>query len=101
MMNGYWRIERMDCDEVTFERFVPGNLSEKEVITIVQRLACKHLSEDEIIEASMRRPSRTALLETLRGGKPHGKRTTISIDHGITYMASYWRADELDSPPKL
>jgi|SRR5579863_3780150 len=100
-MKSYWRIQRIDRFDVTFERFVAGNLSENEVTTIIQRLACKHLSEDEIIGASLRRPRRTALLETLRGGKPFGKRTTISIDHGITYMASYWRADELDSRPKL
>jgi hypothetical protein len=36
-MKGYWRIERMDCDEVTFERFVPGNFSEEEVTTIIQQ----------------------------------------------------------------
>jgi hypothetical protein len=69
-MKGYWRIERLDRLDVTYERFVPGNLSEDEVTAIIQRLACKHLSEDEIIGASLRRPRRTALLETLRGGNP-------------------------------
>jgi hypothetical protein len=81
-MKGYCRIECMNGFDVTYERFIPGNLSEDEVATIIQRLACKCLTEDEVIGASVRRPHRTALLETLRGGKPHGKRTTISIDHG-------------------
>jgi hypothetical protein len=69
-------------------------MSEEEIVTIVQRLACKHLSEAEIVAASLRKNKRTSLLEPLIGRPPQGLRTVISIGHGIEYRASYWRAGE-------
>jgi hypothetical protein len=94
----YWKIEVLDGFSVAFERYVRGDLTEAEITTILQRLACRNLNENEIISASLRRPARTALLEPVIGGPPsRGTRHTVFIQHDLTYMASCWRADELPS----
>jgi|ERR1700722_1004993 len=92
-----WRIEGYERFDKFFETRLPGHMTEKEIVTIIQRLACKHLSEPEIVTASLRKNRRTPLLEPLIGRPPQGLRTVISIDHGIEYRASYWRAGE--TPP--
>jgi hypothetical protein len=35
-----------------------GSLSESEMVVLLQRLTCRHLSEDEIVEASLRKSSK-------------------------------------------
>ena len=91
---GHWRIEGIDGTTTFYEAVLPGNLNDDEITTIIQRLASKHLSEDEIIGASLRKNRRTALLEPLRSRGSPNSRHTISIDHGIGYVASYRRPDE-------
>ena len=44
---------------------------------------------------------RNSLLEPLIGNRPISKRQTISIGHGVDYIASYWTEDELQSMPPL
>jgi aerobic-type carbon monoxide dehydrogenase small subunit (CoxS/CutS family) len=46
-----------------------SDLTEREVATIVQHLACRCLNEDEIVEASLRAPQKTRLLEPSVGGR--------------------------------
>jgi hypothetical protein len=42
----------------TFEADLPlGSLSEREMVVLLQRLACRHLSEEEIVDASVRKSS--------------------------------------------
>jgi hypothetical protein len=94
-MKHYWKIEAMDGFDTTFETLIPGNLTRTEVTTIIQRLACRHLTESEIISASLRKPRRTSLLEPLIGTRPASKRETVSIGHTVNYVASFWREDEL------
>jgi hypothetical protein len=94
-MKDFWRIEGYKQFDRVFQTRLPGNMSESEIVTIIQRLACRHLSEEEIVQASLRKNRRTSLLEPLIGRPPNGHRTTISIDHGTDYVASYWRAGEV------
>ena len=90
----YWLIEGYERFDRVFQTRLPGHMSEDEVVIIIQRLACRHLSEAEIVSASLRKGKRTSLLEPLVGRPPQGHRTVISIDHGTEYRASYWRAGE-------
>jgi hypothetical protein len=93
----FWLIEGYERFDRFFQTQLPGHMSDEEITTIIQRLACRHLSEAEIVAASLRKGKRTSLLEPLIGKAPHGLRTVISINHGTEYRASYWRADE--TPP--
>jgi hypothetical protein len=101
MPKAYWKIEVQKRFETTYSRYLSGDLTENEITVIIQRLACRHLSEEEIISASLRKPKKTSLLEAARGGPPHGTRAVIWIDHGTTYLASRWKADELPEAPNL
>lgn len=69
-MNGkhFWRIEGFDGTELVFETSVPlHHLSQKQVEEVLRRLTCRHLSENEIVEASLnRRAKRTMLLDIRR-----------------------------------
>lgn len=91
----YWKIAGYDGAEQTFEKLLPvGSLNEKEIVVLLQRLAAMHLNEDEIVSSSLRRnaPGYRSLL------KPHrdrGKKPSIRVDAGRTYVASIWDADEL------
>jgi hypothetical protein len=83
----------MNASSGSFQTRLPGHITEEEIVKIIQRLACKHPSEEEIISASLRKDKRTSLLEPLIGRPPQGLRTVILIDHGTE--ASYWRAGEV------
>jgi hypothetical protein len=58
----FWRIEGYERFDRFFEIRLPGHMTEEEIVTIIQRLACKHLSEAEIVAASLRKSTRTSLL---------------------------------------
>ncbi len=93
----YWLVEGYERFDRIFQARLPGHMTDKELVTIIQRLTCKHLSEEEIVAASLRKGKRTSLLEPLIGRPPQGLRTVISISHGVEYRATYWRAGE--KPP--
>lgn len=88
-----WRIEIQQRFEVLYRRDVRGDLTEVEVTSIIQRLACRNLSEDEIVSASLRKPAKTSLLEPIVGLPSQG-RHVVWIDHGLVYVATRWRAGE-------
>ena len=46
-----WLIRGSDGDQTTFEGEMPGQMSPSEVSTALERLAARHLSEDEIKKA--------------------------------------------------
>ena len=48
-----WKIEGYDSTRKIFEQTVDGAVSQQEVATILQRLACKHLTENEIVGSSL------------------------------------------------
>lgn len=64
-----------------------GMMSEKQIIVLLERLACKHLSPDEIMSASMRKgsPGYSALLEA-RKETTRGRRI-IGVGESLHYVA--------------
>ena len=95
MPKGFWRIEGVDGTTISFMRDLPGFLTESEIIVILQRLACRLLTENEIVSASLRKNARTALLQPAISRRPRGKRLVISVSGAVDYIATYWRADEI------
>jgi hypothetical protein len=52
----YWRIEGYAGTDRKFETVIPeGALSEAEVKRLLQRLASRHLSDEEVVSASLRK----------------------------------------------
>ena len=50
-----WKIRGFDGFRVVFERTIPQNsLSDAEAIAMLQRLQARHLSDGEIVSASLR-----------------------------------------------
>ena len=91
----YWRVEIIERAGTVFRKFLPGHLTEKEVSGILQRLACRSLTPSEIVEASIRKPQLSGLLEVRRESKPHAKRVILSLVDLPAYVASSWRHDEI------
>jgi hypothetical protein len=92
----YWVIDITKRFDTVFRKRLPGNLSNQEVATILQRLASRKLFPEEVIAASIRKPNRTTLLEVRVDSPPHGKRKMIWLPALPDYTASYWREDELE-----
>ena len=95
----FLRIDGADGDRTILRKFVPlGNLSDKGIIRLLQRLACKGLDPEDIIAGSL--PKNATGYHPVfdpRIGRG-GRRKTITVGHGKDYTASVWRADEL--PPE-
>lgn len=96
-----WVIEITKGFETSFRKHLPGNLSAREITTILQRLASRDLSPREVIAASVRKPRRTSLLDVRVDGPPRGKRVVIWLPVCTDYKASYWRADEILEHPEI
>ena len=67
-----WHIEGFNGSTVIFESDMPGNMSQSEIETTLQRLVARHLSADEIVDASLRRRARgyLPLLKRVGRGAP-------------------------------
>ena len=92
----FLRIEGHDGANLIFKEPVPlGNLSDKGIIRLLQRLVCKGLDEEDIIAASLPKNAKgyRPLLDPQidRGGH----RPSVTVGHGIYYTASIWSEDEL------
>jgi hypothetical protein len=75
MAGRYWKITGYDGASTVYERSVPESaLTEAEVVTLLQRLAARHLSDDEVFLSSLRSDTKgfTPHLQISRnsGGKP-------------------------------
>ena len=96
MPKRFWSIRGYDSTETIYERVVPfGCLSERQVIALLQRLASRHLDEDEVTDSSLKRNSKAyrALLE------PHcdvvnATRVMISVGENPYYVASVWEQQD-------
>ena len=68
----FWRIEGYDGSDLILERRVASHLlSDKQIEEVLRRLVSRHLSEDEIIGASLnRKAKRNPLLEVRRSAQP-------------------------------
>lgn len=83
MKSKSWKIRRCDGLESTDIGLMPGNLSEAEVVKVLQRLVCRGLTEPEIVAASLRKGSKnySPLLERNAGRRP------ISVGDNPHYTA--------------
>jgi hypothetical protein len=50
-----WKIQKTEGSNVTDLETLPGHMSVAEVETTLQRLVCSHLSEKEVVAASLRK----------------------------------------------
>ena len=95
----YWRIEIEERQQIVFRRRLPGSLSQIEIATILQRLVCRKLSPDEILNSSLRNPKKVSLLAP--HFDRHAKRPVIWLEHFPHYVASRWGADEIPDEPEI
>ena len=54
-MEKVWRIRGWDGEDVIFECEMPGQMSETEISVTLQLLASRHLSERQVVNASLRK----------------------------------------------
>ena len=83
MPNPPWTITGYDGTNKIYSGEAPGILTEEEIATMLQRLAARHLSHEEVISASLRKNLRgyAPLLECIidRAGK-NGNSVTVGSD---------------------
>ncbi len=87
--NQCWKIEGYDGTKQLFTKELPlGSLSEGQMISLLQRLVSKHLNEDEIVAASLRRNSKikASHLEPHVDSRAKG-RYTITVGQNPFYVA--------------
>ena len=90
MRKGHWRITGYLDQEVVFERSVSGALSERQLEQILMRLACRHLSDSEVVSASLRKESQGPI-NHLDAHRMNGRRGFM-IGHRGRYTARYEEA---------
>lgn len=84
MARRVWLIRGYDGANEVFSRSAPAALSEAEIRSLLQRLATRHLSENEVISASLRKNFNgyaPHLVVSTIGGKQYGLMTTGSGQH--------------------
>lgn len=66
-----WRIEGFDGTELIFGTHIPSHLlSDNQVEELLRRLVSRHLSEEEVVGASLnRKTNRTTLLDVRRSAQ--------------------------------
>ena len=92
-----WRIEGFASLDCFYERTIPlGYLSEHKMCELLKKLAARHLSEDETVDASLsiRFKGRPQLLEP-KTESAQAKRFNIVVGDNPYYVASVWDASEL------
>ncbi len=90
MAQKVWKICGFDGLKAVFERTIPyGSLSDQEITELLKRLESRHLRDDEVIDASLRKNAKghTSYLEVRpnRGGTP-GLMTTGTGHHYIAVV---------------
>jgi hypothetical protein len=83
-----WVITGFESSASVYDHRLPiDSLSESEVLTLLQRLASRHLTPEEIISASLRKgaPGYSSLLEPV---PDHGGRYAVSVGNICRYTAS-------------
>lgn len=78
-----WRIKGEGLD-APFEVLVPGTLSEREIVSMLQRLASRHLDPEEIVAASLRASS-DGYLASL---EPQRSQNSITVGDNPFFTAS-------------
>lgn len=84
-----WKIRGFSGQQLTFEREIPeGSLSEPEVITLLQRLQARHLTEGEIVSASLRKGSAAYRHDFEIQRNQSGKYILMTNGSGVHYTAT-------------
>jgi hypothetical protein len=82
MPDRHWKITGYDGTQVTFERLIPG--SEAEIIRVLQRLASRHLNDEEVVLSSLRKNSKGYLSHLEIQRNSGGALTTTGSGHWYT-----------------
>ena len=89
MIKKFWKIKFYDGQQESILKLIPvGTLSEPEIRTLLQRLAARHLNDDEIISASVRKNAKnySSLLEVI--SNKFGNFALMVNFGGFTYTAT-------------
>jgi len=67
-----WTVRKWDGLEEIWSRDLPGRMGPNQVERLLQRLACRHLTDDEIISASLPKNAvgRTSILDETDFAQP-------------------------------
>jgi hypothetical protein len=94
----FWKVAGYDGMQQIFEKTLPeSSLSEDQMIELLQRLAARHLTPNEIVRASLRPNSKeyAPLLEVHRQARTApSDRFTIMVGENPHYAASIWTEGE-------
>lgn len=93
-----WLIQGFDGLTRFFRAEVPvGLLTEDAAGTLLQRLASRHLTPNEVLAASLRRRTKgySPLLEVVREPR---ERVILSVGSSPHFVATIMTRDELDDP---
>ena len=87
-MSTKWIIRKYESNALKWEKVLPGNMSNKRVETVLQRLVCQNLSADEILSSSLNAeaPGRTGHLDRVGSG------TLFIYGHNPYYTAEHRKA---------
>ncbi len=92
-----WLIQGYDGLQPLFQKKLSSSLSEKEVIGLLQRLAARDLSIEEVIRASLRR-SMKPYSSALQVKREPRERTILSCGENPHYIASLHTEYEFQDP---
>ena len=84
-----WKITGYEGSRVIYEGWARGALSDREVVELLARLQARHLTEGEIVSASLRRGTkgRTTLLEV--HAMNTGRSGFMTLGSPAHYVARY------------
>jgi hypothetical protein len=83
-----WLIEgRRGLDPIFEDELPIGSLSEPGMVTLLQRLCCRHLTYDEIVSASVRRNSSRYAPHLEFEKETTRERFTVSVGHNPWFSA--------------
>jgi hypothetical protein len=90
-----WRINGYDGTRSIFERTIPQEeLTVDQAQSLLRHLACRHLAEDEIVDAFRSKALHFEITPDTTGGK----RLAWSIGSNSYYIVALFREDELPQP---
>ena len=91
-----WVVKGFDGTTLKTTRALPASSwPEPWIVSLLQRLVCRHLSESDILDAS-RTPRDQFYSSVLKEKRHKGKRAVIEVGENPHYVASLYEADETD-----
>jgi hypothetical protein len=91
-----WVVKGFDgTTQKTTHVFPASSWPEPWIVSLLQRLVCRHLSESDVVDAS-RTPRDQFYSSVLKEKRHKGKRAIIEVGENPYYVASLLEADEHD-----